>query len=221
MLTRKEIESGFLDQLQEFGELVRSLDDEKMATPSRCEGWTVGDVAAHVIGGIVDVSNGRLDGAGSAAWTNRQVEERRGRSPEELAAELEAIRPIGEQILESLDDDAWNGPAPAGLPGTLGQGVEALWYDAYLHGDDIRTAIGAERVGGPGLRASVHHVADILTREGWGDATLALGGVDEEVRIGDGGGRRIEGDALQFVLVATGRADPATMGLDPSVNIYK
>ena len=29
------------------------------------------------------------------------------------------------------------------------------------------------------------------------------------------------GDPLQFVLVATGRADPAPLGLDASVNIYR
>jgi len=35
-----------------------------------------------------------------------------------------------------------------------------------------------------------------------------------------GGGPEITGDALQFALVATGRADAATMGLDPGVSIY-
>lgn len=35
-----------------------------------------------------------------------------------------------------------------------------------------------------------------------------------------GGGRRLDGDALDFALVATGRADPAVLGLDDSVNLY-
>jgi hypothetical protein len=35
-----------------------------------------------------------------------------------------------------------------------------------------------------------------------------------------GGGREITGDALQFMLVATGRADASTMGLEPDVSIY-
>jgi len=26
---------------------------------------------------------------------------------------------------------------------------------------------------------------------------------------------------MQFILVSTGRADPATIGLDPAVNIYR
>jgi hypothetical protein len=41
----------------------------------------------------------------------------------------------------------------------------------------------------------------------------------EEVPVGAGGVKHT-GDALEFVLVATGRADPATMGTDPPVNIY-
>jgi hypothetical protein len=37
--------------------------------------------------------------------------------------------------------------------------------------------------------------------------------------VGDGG-REITGDPMQFVLVATGRADPALIGLEPGVSIY-
>jgi hypothetical protein len=36
-----------------------------------------------------------------------------------------------------------------------------------------------------------------------------------------GGGREIVGDAMQFAMVATGRADASTMGLGPDVNIYR
>ena len=36
-----------------------------------------------------------------------------------------------------------------------------------------------------------------------------------------GGGRRITGDPLAFVLVATGRGDPAPSALDETVNIYR
>jgi hypothetical protein len=52
----------------------------------------------------------------------------------------------------------------------------------------------------------------------WESATLAFDGLPEFPV--SGGGRRIDGDALQFVLVATGREDPASLGLDASVNLY-
>ena len=35
-----------------------------------------------------------------------------------------------------------------------------------------------------------------------------------------GGGDKVTGDPLEFVLVGTGRADPSALGLDESVNIY-
>ena len=36
-----------------------------------------------------------------------------------------------------------------------------------------------------------------------------------------GGGPTLTGDALAFVLVGTGRADPSSLGLDDTVNIYR
>jgi hypothetical protein len=64
----------------------------------------------------------------------------------------------------------------------------------------------------------VSHLADLLARRGWGPAVLALDGLDE-VPV-SGGGRRVTGDPLTFVLVATGRQAAADMGLDRSVNVY-
>ena len=72
---------------------------------------------------------------------------------------------------------------------------------------------------GPGLRASVLHIADLLTMRGWGPAVLALDGI-EETAVGDGGTLVITGDPLGFVLATTGRADPAVFGLDVRANIY-
>jgi uncharacterized protein (TIGR03083 family) len=172
--------------------------------PSRCEGWTAGDVAAHVIGTVVDIVEGRLDGLGSPEVTAREVEERRGRSAAELADELAGATKSAADLLKVFDDDAWNGPAPGGYEGNLLQGVEAIYYDTYLHGDDTRAAIGRPSVRRPGLRAAVHHVAFELEKLGWGPATLAFAGV-EEVPV-KGGGRQVTGDALEFVLSATGRA---------------
>ena len=65
---------------------------------------------------------------------------------------------------------------------------------------------------------SVAYLARMLALKGWGPATLALDGLPEH-DIG-AGGRTVTGDPHQFVLVATGRADPATLGLDASVNVY-
>ncbi len=57
-----------------------------------------------------------------------------------------------------------------------------------------------------------------LDKRGWGPATLAFDGI-EEVPVGAGGAKHT-GDALEFVLVATGRSDPRRSGPDGPINIY-
>lgn len=219
-LSRVEVSEGLPRELLLLAELVRSLDDREWAAPSRCEGWAVADVAAHVAGTMTDIAALNLEGQGTPEVTARQVNERKGRSQGDLAAELDGAAKTSADLLAAFDDEAWAGPAPAGFDGSLGLGVEALWYDAFLHGDDIRAACGRAAVRtGPGLRASVSHIAAFLDQRAWGPATLALDGL-EPFTVGDGGGRTVTGDAFDFVLAATGRLDPAPLGLDASVNIY-
>ena len=218
-LPRTVVVPGLVSELAQFGELVAGLSDEELQTPTRCAGWTVGDVAAHVIGQFTDVVNFRLDGLGTPEVTARQVEERRGRSQSELAEELAQSGKLGQDILAAFDDAAWEGPAPGGTPGTLGFGVEALWYDGYLHGDDIRSAIGKQTPRTASLNASVSHIAQSLTDRDVEGLTLRLDGADEFTV--SGGGRVIEGDAFAFVLAATGRGDLANFGLDEAYNIYR
>ena len=199
-LARDVVADGLLEELDRFEQLVRSIDEKEWDRPSRCEGWTVGDVARHVVGGMADVAAGRVDGLGSPEVTARQVAERAGRSPAEIADECAGVRKAAAGMLPMFDDDAWAGPSPGGYDGSLGDGVEALWYDAWLHGEDIRAGIGrpAEAMGN-GLAGGISHVAFELRKRGW----------EGEVPTGDD-------DRWQFVLEATGRA-PARDGL---INIY-
>jgi uncharacterized protein (TIGR03083 family) len=217
-LPRTEVVPGLLTELELFGELIGPLDAAAWATSTRCQGWAVCDVAAHAIGGIADVVSGQLEGLGSPEATAREVAQRKGRSPAELVQELETVTKLAGEIAAVFDDAAWQGPGPGGYDGTLGQGVEALWFDTYVHGDDIRAALGLVSTRGPGLRASVHHVAGQLGKRGWGPATLDFEGVGE-VLVG-AGGPRFAGDGLEFVLVATGRADLGALGPDGPPNIY-
>jgi len=218
-LPRDEVSAGLIAELADFEELLRSIDDNARNTPTRCGEWDVGDVASHTIGSLADVVAGRLDGLGSPEVTAREVSERRGRSLTELADECAEVRDAARGLLALFDDDAWNAEAPGGYEGTLGDGVEALWYDTYLHADDIRSALGQPSVPGDGLRAAASHLSVELTKRGWGPATLALDGLPE-FSVSSGGGLRIAGDPLVFTLVATGRADPATLDLDATVNVY-
>jgi len=217
-LDRTEISSGFLAELDNFGELLRSLRPADLDAPTRCDGWGVRDVAGHMVGQVTDVVNGRLEGLGTPEVTEREAKERADRSAAQLADELAEGRAGVATLADAVDDAAWNAPVANDFEGTLGEGVLALWFDGYVHADDIRAALGAPSVGGEGLRGSIHWVAVDLDRRGWGQATLSLDGVDV-IEVG-GGGEKITGDPYEFLLVATGRANPSMLGFDESVNIF-
>jgi len=194
------VADGLLAELDAFAVLVQDLDEDEWASPTRCDGWTVADVAAHLIGTMTDVAEGRLDGLGTPEVTQREVDERRGRSPKELADECYEARTLAAQLLATFDEAAYAAPAPAGYDGTLAAAVEALWYDTYVHADDIRVAIGRPTETGPGLAAATSHVSGLAQALGW----------DGEIPTG-------EAAAHEFVLIATGRC---TGGSGSPPNIY-
>ncbi len=203
-LPRTDVCDGLLRELEQFEALIRPLSDAQWTTPSRCAGWTVGDVARHVVGSMADVAAGRLDGLGSPEVTAREVAERAGRTPAELADECAETRKAAAGMLPLFDDAAWAAPAPGGYDGTLGDGVEALWFDTWQHADDIRAAIGAPAVLGDGARAALSHVATEARKLGW--TGTAPGATDPR--------------AHDWVLVATGRAEPSRWGAGAPPNIY-
>lgn len=209
---------GVDDELGMFSGLVRSIDARDLEAPTRCSGWTVRDVAAHVVGTVVDVTAGRLEGQGTPVVTERQASERRSRGTDELADELDEARPPLTAMLGALPSEMWAGPSLTDPTFTLGFAVEALWYDAYVHGEDLRAAVGLSPARGAGLWCAVNHVAGYLEQRGWQPTTLRLDGLDT-VAI-SGGGTEIVGDPLDFVLAATGRLDPSMIRLDRSINIY-
>ena len=203
-LSRTDISDGLVDELQAFEQLVRSLTPVELDSPSRCAGWTVGDVARHVIGSMADVTAGRLDGLGTPEVTAREVAERAGHGAAELADECAAVASASAGLLAIFDDTAWAGEAGGGYDGTLGQGVEALWYDTWLHGDDIRDSIGRPPETGNGIRAALSHVEFELRKRDWSGPVPALG----------------DPDALGFILAATGRMPAASFGAQAPIDIY-
>lgn len=218
-LPRTLTQAAFEPEVGRFEDLVRSVTPDEWDRASRCDGWSAGDVAKHVVGQFADVVAGRFDGLGTAVATQREVEERAGKGAGEIADELAELRPSLAALLAMFDDDAWASPAPAGALGTLGQGVEALWSDMVLHADDIRHAAGRSAPPEVDVTPAASHVADILTEQGWRAATIALDGLVEFPVAG--GGERITGPAWPFVLAATGRGNPEALGFDDSLNIYR
>jgi uncharacterized protein (TIGR03083 family) len=190
VLSREAVSQGLLDELDRFGALIGGLDDEQWLAPTRCDGWVVRDVAAHTVGTMADIAAGRLEGLGTPEVTQREVDERKDMTPKQLADECAEVRAATAALLPAFDDAAWAAPAPGGYDGSLGEAVEALWYDAYVHADDIRAALGMPTELGPGLEVATAHVELFLGRLGWsGDVP------------------RVGSAAHEFVLAATGRAD--------------
>src|SRR4051794_10486990 len=103
-LPREEVAAGLLDELGRFEDLVRSISAGEWRNPTRCEGWTAADVAAHVTGQMADILNGRFDGLGTPEVTAREVDERRGQSPDEIADELATVTKLGRELLSAFDD---------------------------------------------------------------------------------------------------------------------
>src|SRR5438309_1129742 len=101
-LPRTEVVAGFKDELVRFEQLVRSIDQKEWQAPTRCAGWSAADVAAHVTGQLADIVYGRFDGLGSPEATQREVDERKGRTPDEIADELAAVTKLGSEILDSF-----------------------------------------------------------------------------------------------------------------------
>jgi uncharacterized protein (TIGR03083 family) len=130
-------------------DLLRPLDDVAVEAPvPATPAWQVRDLVAHVVGVAADVALGRTDRAGSDAWTEAQVEERRDRTIAELLAEWDEQWPAFCAVLASLD------------PFVAGQIV----FDATTHEHDLRGALDR-----PGARDS--DAMDL----GWAWATALVG----------------------------------------------
>ena len=212
-LSNTDLGNGLLDSYDGFAQMLRHLDTSAWTTPTRCAGWEVRDIAGHVVG----LANDAATGVPGSRTPDEQAAALRDFEPVDLAGQLGATIASLRGLINVLDDAAWNGPS--GVPDTtLAKGVHGLWWDTYAHADDIHAALGFGADRGPGLKASVDYLAYQLTKRGWGPATLALDGLPT-IDIG-AGGTKVTGDPYDFILVASGRADAATMGLDPTVNVY-
>lgn len=114
-------------------ELVSGLDEAQLATTvPGCPQWTVRDLVSHLSALAADVAQGRNEGAGSDAWTERQVAERADRDVAELLAEWAEHAPRVEATIDDL-----------GLEGYR------IFYDAAMHEDDLREALRLPLATGP------------------------------------------------------------------------
>ena len=130
-----DVALAYAETRQRIIELLRSAsaDDGARSVPA-CPGWTVADLAAHVAGLAEDVLAGRVEGAGSDAWTAAQVDRHRGDTLEQLADALDATAAGFDAALPHI-------PAPVN---------SQIVMDTVTHEHDLRAALGK-----PGARDSL------------------------------------------------------------------
>ena len=143
-----------LRQRRRLGDVLSGLNDTQWSTPSRCEGWSVRDVIAHLVGADqfwVLSASAALAGAPTrylsafdpVATPAQMVDGMRDLAPAEvLASYREGIEALG-AVLTGLDETQWSLPAeaPPGHVPLHGVASHALW-DAWIHERDIVLPLG-------------------------------------------------------------------------------
>lgn len=167
--------------------------DDQWAHASLCGGWTVRDVAAHLINnakttrvGIVrEMVRARFD---FDRQTANGVERERGATPQETLARL---RPVATRTSTP--------PAP----------LDSRLVEEVVHGEDIRRPLHVERVYSPdAVVRSLRYQARTSVSFGGAKqriATVRLRAVDADVSIGDG--PDVSGPALSLLLAISGRKE--------------
>jgi len=169
-----DVGAAYVEVMQRLATLMESLSDDELGqlVPA-CPAWTVQDVLAHHVGVLSDIAAGDLGGLGDPErlleqWrdadvardrdelTARQVDDRRGRSVEDLLAEW---KDATTKLAPAL-----NGREP--MPGGLSPVVAVVAVnDVVVHEGDIREALG--------LAVAPETVATSLALAGYG-ASLGL-----------------------------------------------
>jgi hypothetical protein len=91
--------------------------------------------------------------------------------------------------------------------------------DAYVHGDDIGAALGLPFDAGPGLPATVDFLLGALLRD---DKAATEPAIAPLLAVPADHFSEITGIAAHdFLLAASGRCDPARLGLPDTINIFR
>ncbi|MCK0112159.1 maleylpyruvate isomerase family mycothiol-dependent enzyme [Ornithinimicrobium sp. F0845] len=182
---------------------LEGLDDAQWEQPSLCEGWTVHDVAAHLVDTALATRLGFLLGLARARFdfdrqNARGVERHRGASPR--------------HTLERLRDVAHRTSTPPGSPASR-------IVEEVVHGEDIRRPLGLVRDYPREAveRALRYQVGTSAAMGGARDRVdgLLLEATDADLTIG--AGDVVRGRQLDLLLVVSGRRSALPVLSGPGV----
>jgi uncharacterized protein (TIGR03083 family) len=237
-VTQQRIADELRTERERLTKYLESLPEAAWDKQSLCEGWTVRELMAHVVGIASDVANRRLDGVGSAEQNQRQVDERTDRSPQQILEEWADQGKLLEDGILELDDQFWTAPYTDNF--NVGQALQRMVEDIYIHGHDVRIPLGDDPVDGPGMISTLEVAArDLQNRlprlaPDVGIVTIEAGPFTGSATGAGTTDVRITGDPVTLALVSTGRVtleqavadgeltiEPkAPAGLADAVNIY-
>lgn len=144
-------------QRRRLGQVLASLDDDQWAAPSRCEGWSVRDVIAHLVGtdrfwaasaaaGLAGTPTRYLEGFDPVATPAAMVDGTRAQPWPEVLADYQRASEALIGSVTALTPDQWAMTAE-GPPGHLPvHGIirHALW-DAWIHERDVTVALDLDQ----------------------------------------------------------------------------
>jgi uncharacterized protein (TIGR03083 family) len=141
-------------QRQRMEAVLGELTEDEWQTPSRCDGWTVKDVIAHLVtvngfwetsvtGGLAGTPTRILASFDPAAHPPLLVEPMRAMSGREVLDQFVASNRAFLDALTPLDDDGWAtiAESPPGHVSIRLLAAHALW-DSWIHERDITLPLG-------------------------------------------------------------------------------
>jgi len=145
-------------QRARFAEMLANFDDAQWKTPSRCAGWSVQDVVAHLVGvnefwvfsinaGLAGTPTQVLATFDPVATPAAMVEAVRSQSPQETLDRFVTTNDALAHVVTGLDERGWATLAEA-PPGHLT--IEALvlhgLWDGWVHERDVALPLGLDPV---------------------------------------------------------------------------
>ncbi len=160
-------------QRERMAATLADLTDAEWAAPSRCDGWSVQDVVAHLVGAngfwALSITKGR-EGEPTRYLTTfdpvdtpaQMVEAARGVPPQVTLASLVESNTALAATLVGLGQDEWTTVLAEGPPGHISLrciALHALW-DSWVHERDVLLPLGRPTVEEDDeVRGSLRYVA--------------------------------------------------------------